>query len=140
MIRNLFYDDVNNKWRKSMTVKSLDEKVLNVKSLRELSAPSLLFMIKPDNKLRDMSMLINPEPYIRRALRLTAIKKNVRAKIILDQNLTCAICHKPLLDFHNLSKLSQSNEGILSTDSIVDNNESRVEMSTSLLIKYHGKA
>ena len=140
MIRNLFYDDVNNKWRKSMTVKSLDEKVLNVKSLRELSAPSLLFMIKPDNKLRDMSMLINPEPYIRRALRLTAIKKNVRAKIILDQNLTCAICHKPLLDFNNLSKLSQSNEGILSTDSIVDNNESRVEMSTSLLIKYHGKA
>lgn len=141
MIRNLFYDDVNNKWRKSMTVKSLDsEKVLNVKSLRELSAPTLLFMIKPDNKLRDMSMLINPEPYIRRALRLTAIKKNVRAKIILDQNLTCAICHKPLLDFNHLSKLSQSNEGILSSDSVVDNNESRVDMSTSLLIKYHGEA
>lgn len=90
MVRNLFYDDVNKKWRKSMTVKALDsETVLNVKSLRELSASSPMFMIKPDNKLRDMSMLINPEPYIRRAQRLTAIKQNVRAKIILNQNLTC---------------------------------------------------
>jgi len=45
------------------------------------------------NKLKAMSMLINPKPYIKRAFRLAAEKKNIRS-----QSLKRAICHKPLLD------------------------------------------
>lgn len=123
-----------------MTVGSLDSNAtLSVKSLRDLSAPGLFFMHKPDNKLKTMSMLINPEPYIRRALRLTAEKENIRSQIRISQNLNCAICQKPLLSFNKLSNLSNFGHKVTSIDSISDNNNFKTEITNSLDIEYIGQ-
>jgi len=54
-------------------------------------------MPKPDNILKDMSMLINFKSYEHRALRLNAQKYDIKAQIIISQKLNCAICYKPLL-------------------------------------------
>lgn len=143
VIKSLFLEETTGKWRKSMTVKASDSNTtLSVKSFRELSAPAQLFMFKPDNKLKEMSMLINPEPYILRALRITANKQDVRSTIILGQNLTCSICNKPLLNLNDLSLLSKSHEGIITSDSVPDyhDDEREFTLSTNLLIKHHGRS
>jgi hypothetical protein len=140
MINNLFYNSGNNKGLKSMTIGSSDSHAtLKVKSLRDLSVPGLFFMHKPDNKLKVMSMLINPEPYIKRALRLAAEKKNIRSQIIISQNLKCAICHKPLLDFNKLSNLSNFGQKVTCINSIYDNGIFNTEITKSLAIKYIGE-
>jgi|GEM_PF-2638474 len=124
-----------------MTTKAKDSlKTLSVKRLRDLSAPAMFFMHKPSNELKTMSMLINPEPYIERALRLTAEKEDTKAKLITSQNLTCAICNKPLLEFNNLSLLSNLGQETVHQDQIADNTDNNMSISTSLLVKYHGQA
>lgn len=140
MIRILFLTG-SNKWLPSMTTKAKDSlKTLSVKRLRDLSAPAMFFMHKPSNELKTMSMLINPEPYIERALRLTAEKEDTKAKLITSQNLTCAICNKPLLEFNNLSLLSNLGQETVHQDQIADNTDNNMSISTSLLVKYHGQA
>lgn len=42
----------------------------------------MFFMHKPSNELKNMSMVINPEPYIERALRLTGEKEDTKAILI----------------------------------------------------------
>jgi hypothetical protein len=83
-------------------------------------------------------MLINPEPYINRALRITALKQDSRSQVMLKQKLICAMCEKPILDFYNLSNLSRLNERISLIDAVGSPSTEYYEITTSLLVKYHG--
>lgn len=77
MIVSLFQED--GKWLKGMKVVSQDSKTkLSILALQHLSVPGLFSMFKPSNKLKSMSMLIDPKPYIKRALRLKNFKYDVR--------------------------------------------------------------
>jgi len=91
------------------------------------------------NKLKAMSMLINPEPYIKRALRLAAEKKNIKSQITISQNLKCTICHKPLLDFNNLRNLSNFGQKATCMNSIYDNDIFNTEITKSSAIKFIGE-
>jgi hypothetical protein len=113
--------------------------VLSVKSLRELSAPEMLFMHKPDNKLRNLSMFIDNIPYIKRALRISSAKNSLRAKTMISQNLNCAICEKTLLNLESMNALAKLNEEIIISDTIDDFNGGNInslEITNSFLAKY----
>jgi hypothetical protein len=139
MVRNLLFDTAKNKWYKTMQVRSpKSNAILDMKNLRDLAAPSPMFMIKPDNGLRELSMLINPKPYINRALRITALKQDSRSQVMLKQKLICAMCEKPILDFNNLSNLSRLNERISLIDAVGSSSTESSEITTSLLVKYNG--
>jgi retron-type reverse transcriptase len=138
MIVNLFKED--GKWLRGMTTRSLDSNAkLSVKTLRHLSAPNLFQMFKPSNKLKSLSMLIDSKPYIERALKLTAFKGNIREQCIISQKLKCAICHKPLLEFNDLSNISKMGQKIMMNDTITDGNSSDKRIGTSLTLRYQGE-
>jgi hypothetical protein len=127
------------KWNKGLVVKSdSSSRILKQVNLRDLGVSSPMFMLKPSNLLREQSFLINPKPYIDRALQISALKKDERAKIILDQELNCAICHKPLLDFNNLAKLSTLNEMLTPSSGQFEEDTGSTEVSNSLLVKHLG--
>ena len=119
-----------------MTTGSLNSKAkLRVKTMRHLSAPELFFMFKPSNELKTLSMLIDSKPYKERALRLTAAKNDVRAQCIISQKLKCAICLDSLLDFNDLSNISQMSQNILMVDTIELGN-SNESIGTNLRLEY----
>ena len=84
-------------------------------------------------------MLIDSKPYIERALKLIASKGNIRAQCIISQKLKCAICHKPLLEFNNLSNMSKMGQKIMMDDAITGGNSSDKRIGTSLTLKYQGE-
>lgn len=67
-------------------------------------------------------------------------KKDIRSQIIISQNLNCAICHKPLLNFNKLINFSNFGQNIISIDNINDNNIFKTELRNSLIIKYISKS
>lgn len=135
MARNLLMSVDNSKWLRSMTVNTIPQ--VSVKSLRDLSVPEMLQMVKPTNTLKSMSMYINPEPYVKRALKLKAgqTRGDDRAQCIISQKLECAICKKPLMDFNDLASLSIKGEIITTMDS----NREGDNLNGSLLTDYLGE-
>jgi hypothetical protein len=116
-----------------MTVKSLSSKTKwSVKTMRHLSVPDLFFMFKPSNKLKTVSMLIDSNPYTERALKLKAANNSVRAQCVITQSLKCAICLKPLLEFNDLSNISQE----IMVDDTVEIGNSIKSIGTNLTLRY----
>jgi hypothetical protein len=111
---------------------------ISVKLLRDISVPEMLQKVKPTNTLKSMSMYINPEPYVKRALKLKAGEARgedrAQAQCIISQKLECAICKKPLMDFNDLASLSIKGESITTMDS----NREGDNLNGSLLIDYVG--
>jgi hypothetical protein len=119
-----------------MTTGSLYSKTrLRVKAMRHLSVPDPFYMFKPSNKLKTLSMLIDAKPYKERALRLIAAKNDVRAQCIMSQKLRCAICFNPLLDFNDLSNMSQMGQDITMDDTIKLGNSNK-SIGTNVTLKY----
>ena len=51
-------------------------------------------------------LIYKPHDYIKRALLLTSIKYDIKAKLIQKQNFKCSICHFNIIDYYNLNSWS----------------------------------
>jgi ribosomal protein S18 len=91
---------------------------LEMKNLRNLAAYVPLSGLNTEKDIRELSMFINTEPYIKRVLNFTALKKDSRSQVLLKKNLICALCEKTILDFKNLYNLSRFNEKISLRDQV----------------------
>lgn len=87
-----------------MTVKSdsISQK-LSIKKLKDIKLNTAYFRLKPTKLLRQTSMFINQEPYLKRSIRINAYKDDVRSQLISRQNYECPICNGLLLDFEGLA-------------------------------------
>jgi len=80
--------------------------ILKVKVLRDLQVNIPAWQIKPSNELKQLSMFINPRPYLIRASRLSVLKGDIRAILLNRQEFKCAYCHNRLIEFDNLNEWS----------------------------------
>lgn len=83
--------------------------------------------------------MIDSKPYLERALRLATLKNDVRAQCTVSQKFKCVICHKPLLEFNDLSNVSKMGQDIMIDDTI-EVESSNMSIGTNLILKYLGKS
>lgn len=103
-----------NKWKRSMEVISnSSNQILKVKVLRDLAVSVPMWQIKPSNELKQLSMFLNPEPYLRRAVRISSLKGDTRAILLEKQEFKCAYCKNKLIEFNTLHKWSIECDSIL---------------------------
>jgi len=105
-----------NIWKRSMEVNSQSSnQILKVKVLRDLQVNIPAWQIKPSDELKQLSMFINPRPYLIRASRLSVLKGDIRAILLNKQEFKCVYCRNKLIEFDNLNKWSTE------CDNIIDN-------------------
>jgi retron-type reverse transcriptase len=103
-----------NKWKCSMENNSNSSKqILKVKLLKDSLVNIPMWQIKPSNELKQLSMFLNPEPYLKRAVRISSLKGDARAILLEKQNFKCAYCKNKLIEFNTLHKWSIECDSIL---------------------------
>jgi len=143
------FNKKSNIWKRSMEVSSQSSnQILKVKVLRDLQVNIPTWQIKPSNELKQLSMFINPRPYLIRASRLSALKGDTRAILLNKQEFKCAYCHNKLIEFDNLNKwstecdntINNSNELAFIKDNLTSTFYEGKHSSTNLFNKAIGKA
>lgn len=151
--------DTNGKetsWNRTMTVTDKENKTaLKTVSLAQKNAPEPWMLYRPSKNLANTSFILEPEPYVNRALRLGALKGDIRSTLMTNQENKCIVCEQPLIDFNNMEKLSRdfndfsdfseyiNNEGIWDLDKNITTldshqNKDQPGKTISLLSKYKG--
>jgi retron-type reverse transcriptase len=130
----------SNIWKRSMEVKSSNSnQILKVKVLRDAQMNVPLWQIKPSTELKQLSMFVNPKPYLIRASRLSALKGDTRAILLDRQEFKCAYCKNKLLEFDNLNKWSTECDNIFDNSNTIFSKEIMNKHATiNLFGKYTG--
>jgi len=123
-----------------MEVKSSNSnQILKVKVLRDAQMNVPLWQIKPSTELKQLSMFVNPKPYLIRASRLSALKGDTRAILLDRQEFKCAYCKNKLLEFDNLNKWSTECDNIFDNSNTIFSKEIMNKHATiNLFGKYTG--
>jgi hypothetical protein len=101
-------------WKRSMEVDFPDlNSRLKVKMLKDFGINVPMWLIKPSHELKQLSMRINPIPYLLRASRRFAFINDNRAILFKKQNFKCVYCKDKLLEFDCLNKYSIECDTIL---------------------------
>jgi len=113
---------------KSMQVSSRSSNsIIKVKTLRTVIAGIPMWLIKPTNEMKHSSMLVNPNPYLKRAIYLSKNKGDIRAILIQKQDYKCPICNNNFIEFDHITQWSEEID-IALKNNILENNTTNVDV------------
>lgn len=72
---------------------------LFIPRLYDLNAPCMWSEVVPENDLLNSSFFYNSKPYIERAIKNSAFKKDLRSKLFRKQKEICPLCEKKLINW-----------------------------------------
>jgi hypothetical protein len=79
---------------------------LNIPRLYDLNSVALWAEIIPTLDLLNYSFLTNPEPYVKRAIKIAMLRKDLKSKLFLNQKELCPICNKHLIDWNDFLNIN----------------------------------
>jgi retron-type reverse transcriptase len=83
---------------------------LSIPRLYDLNAPCMWPEVVPTNDLLNSSFFYNPKPYIKRSIKNSTFKNDLRSKLFLKQKEICPLCQKKLINWEDkLLKINYDN-------------------------------
>jgi len=75
---------------------------LTIPRLYDRNAPAMWTELIPTNDLLNSSFFYNPTPYIKRAIKNAAFRKDLKSKLFQKQKETCPVCKQKLVNWTNI--------------------------------------
>ena len=96
-------------WRRSAAITTQIEESNTVRPmtvstprLSELNSPSMWQYMTPTSDLVLTSFLLNPKPYVNRAILVAHKRKSLKSTLLAKQEQRCPQCSAPLIDWHTM--------------------------------------
>jgi retron-type reverse transcriptase len=88
--------------------KNARKKNLVIPRLYDLNAPVMWSKLAPKQELCNFSYLINPTPYLERALQIIKLKQDLKSKLFCIHEKFCCLCNQQLVNWENLLSVDSS--------------------------------